>query len=254
MVDDSVCLGDRTWQAVGDLIKSGRVSKAVIPFGSLEQHGPHLPLSTDMIIADFISKELVKRCAGTILLPSLQLGCSSEHLGFPGTVSLRVETMSRIVADVSKSLLRSRIGKLFIVNGHGGNRAAIDATISQVKLTHPRMHLYSFTVLDVAKTKFTEIRKSKSKLVGHADEIETSIMLAIQPQLVDMSKAVREMPSLPPNLSFEPEDMTKISFGWNAKEITTTGVLGDATLATAETGKALLEYVLETIAKAINEL
>jgi len=254
MEGKALWLNNQAWPSVDELIRTGRVSKALVPFGSVEQHGPHLPLSTDMIIADFISRELVKRCAGTILLPSLQFGCSSEHMGFPGTISLRVDTMSRIIADLSRSLLRAKIEKLFIVNGHGGNRAAIDATLSQLKLTLPRMQVYAFTILDLAKIKFGEIRKSEPKLVGHADEIETSMLLAIQPEVVDMSKSIREMPSLPRNLSFEPQDMSKVSFGWNAKELTISGVIGDATVASAEAGKVLLDYVLETAAKTINEL
>lgn len=246
-------LSTLTWEKVGESIKA-HTSKVIIPIGSLEQHGPHLPLSTDTTIADYVAKHVARRCADTFLMPPLQLGCSSEHLGFAGTISLQPETMSRIILDISNSILKSGLSELFIVNGHGGNRGPLDAAITKAKETIPAIRLYSFTILDIVKGKFDEIRKSARGLVGHADEIETSMMLVIQPETVDMSKAVREEPSLPKGLSFEREDLAKMSFAWTAKELTRTGVIGDPQVAAPETGKVLLDFAIDFISKSINEL
>jgi creatinine amidohydrolase len=220
----------------------------------LEQHGLHLPLSTDTIIADHIAGQVAKRCANTSLMPPIQLGCASEHIGFPGTISLQSETLLNIILDISHSLMKSKLNKVFIINGHGGNRPTIDLAMTKIKEMLPEMRVYSFTVIDIIKQKFEEIRKSDKRLVGHADEIETSIMLAIQPEIVDMTKAEREEPSLPKPLSFEPEDMARISFAWNARELTKSGVIGDPAIASAETGRTLLDFATETISKTINEL
>jgi creatinine amidohydrolase len=251
---DSQCLTSATWPEVEESVRTGRITKVILPIGSLEQHGPHLPLSTDTTIADYVARQVSNRCNTAFLLPSIQLGCASEHMGFPGTVFLKPETMSDIILDISYSLMKSKLTKIFIINGHGGNRATIDATIIKIKQTFPQLDVYSFTIIDIVKQKFNEIRKSGRRLVGHADEIETSIMLAIQPEIVDMSKAVREEPSLPKPLSFESEDIAKISFAWNARELTKSGVIGDALLASAETGKILLDFATEIISKAINQL
>ena len=246
-------LSTSTWVKIDDSIKA-HTYKVLIPIGSLEQHGPHLPLSTDTIIADYIARQVGRRCVDTFLMPPLELGCACEHLGFSGTVSLQPETMSKIILDVSDSLLQSHFKEAYIINGHGGNKAPLDAAITKVKQALPEIRLYSFTIIDIVKGKFDEIRKSSRGLVGHADEIETSMMLVIQPNTVDMSKAIREEPSLPRGLSFEKEDLARISFGWTAKELTKTGVMGDPQVANAETGKVLLDYVIESISNSINEL
>lgn len=234
-------------------IRDGLARKIIIPIGSLEQHGPHLPLSTDTIIAQHIA-ELVSEKCNTLLLPAVQIGCSIEHYGFPGTVSFQVETLGQVVEDVTNSLLKSGFNKIFLINGHGGNKSIIDSAITKLKNSSPEAHVYSFTIIDVAKQKFDEIRRSSRRLVGHADEFETSLMLAINPALVDMSKAIAETPSLPDQLSFEVEDLSKISFGWNAKGITKSGVIGDARLANANLGKILLDYIVQTISTIISEL
>ena len=243
-----------TWTELEETIRTGRVSKAILPIGSFEQHGPHLPLSTDTIIAEHLASKISKNCKATFLLPSINLGCSSEHLGFAGTISLTPRTMRNLIIDVSRSLIRSGLKRLFIINGHGGNKATIDATLVEIKQIVPEIRIYSFTILDIAKQKFDEIRKSKRGLVGHADEIETSMMLAIAPERVNMDRAVREKPSIPEPLSFEPNGIATISFAWNARDLTESGVIGDPTLATAETGRALLDFTTQVIANAVNQL
>jgi creatinine amidohydrolase len=239
---------------VEESVRTGRISKVIVPVGSLEQHGPHLPLSTDTTIADYIAGQVSRRCDNAFLMPPLQLSCSSEHIGFPGTISLQSETMSNIILDISDSLLKSGLNKVFIINGHGGNRASLDVVLTRVKQTFPEMNVYSFTVIDIVRQKFAEMRRSGKRLVGHADEIETSMMLVIQPEIVDMTKAVREEPLLPQVLSFESEDLARISFSWKARELTRTGVMGDPLLASAETGKILLDFAVDIISKTINEL
>jgi len=251
MVNDAQ-VSNLTWVALEESVRSGRMSKVILPIGSLEQHGPHLPLATDTVIAGYVARRVSERCDDAFLMPPIQLGCSGEHLGFPGTISLQPETIASMVMDISVSLLRSGIRKVFIVNGHGGNRATLDAAIMKVKQGLPEMQLCSFTIVDIVKEKFAEVRKSARRLVGHADEIETSMMLAISPEAVDMPKAVREEPALPQALSFESEDLARFSFAWNAKELTKTGVIGDPRMASAETGNALLTFVVDTIANAIN--
>ena len=104
------------------------------------------------------------------------------------------------------------------------------------------------------KQKFDETRKSHRRQVGHADEIETSMMLAIAPGLVKISEAVNEGPSLPDVLSFEPDDLARVSFGWSAKELSKSGVIGSPLLATSEAGKTLLDFAVEAISRIMRDL
>jgi len=235
-------------------VQMGRINGVILPIGSVEQHGAHLPLSTDTLIADRVARRVSERCKATLLMPPLEFGCASEHSHFPGTISLRPETMSNILLDIANSLIKSDLKRVFIINGHGGNRAIIEVALITIKQALPEMQAYSFTIMDIVKPKYNEIRKAERRLVGHADEIETSMMLAITPELVDMPKAVRETPSLAESLSFEPEDSVGIAFAWNAKEISKSGVIGDPLQASAETGKILIDYATEVISGKINGL
>ena len=187
-------------------------------------------------------------------MSTIQLGCSSEHLGFAGTISLRPQTLSHLLLDISRSLLKSGLSKLFIVNGHGGNRAPLDTAMARAKELVPGMRIYAFTIIDIAKERFENVRKSSRRMVGHADEIETSMMLAIEPGVVNLSKAVRETPSIALPLSFETSDLARTSFAWNSREISKSGVIGDPEVSSRETGSLLLDFTINVISKTINQL
>jgi len=185
-------------------------------------------------------------------MPTLVLGCSLEHMGFPGTISLQVETLTNTIRDIAVSLRNSGLTKIFIINGHGGNRATIDSTLIKLKHEYPDTDVFSFTIIDLVKKKYSEIRKSAKRMVGHADEIETSMMMAITPELVDMQKAILEQPALSEAVSFEGDDLAKVSFGWRATDLTKSGILGDPRTANSEKGKILIDYAVETIASIVN--
>jgi creatinine amidohydrolase len=220
--------------------------KVILPVGSLEQHGPHLPLSTDSLIAEHVAVRVSSQFP-SILCPTLSIGYSLEHAGFPGTLSFTLKTFSSMIEEIAGGLFDSGLRTLIIINGHGGNRAMLDSLITSIAHAHTELKLYSFTILDVARERFRELRKSPRKMIGHADEMETSMMLAIRPDLVQMSNAVIEEPSFPSAISMESEDLAKVTYGWKTKEVTRSGVIGNPTLATPETGRLLLDYVVQTI-------
>ena len=159
-----------------------------------------------------------------------------------------------ILADVVASLLKSDLNKIFIINGHGGNRAILDASLMKIKHSYPEANVYGFTIIDIVNEKYANLRRSKRRHVGHADELETSMMLAINSRVVAKEKATLEEPLLPRGVSFEHDDMSKVSFGWRARDLTKTGTIGDPLSADAKTGRALLSYAVQTIATTINEL
>ena len=242
-----------TWRAVEEATHADPKPKIILPIGSIEQHGPHLPLNTDTIIAEHIATTLSNRFS-SILFPTLSIGYSLEHAGFPGTISLTAQTFMSTIAEIAENLFDSGFRKLVAINGHGGNRAILDSTITTIKHAHPDLQLYSFTVLDIAKEKFEEIRKSPRQMTGHADELETSIMLSIRPDLVEMSKALPEKPAFPADVSLESEDLARVTYGWSAKEVTKSGIIGSPNLSTPETGKILLDYVVQVISTIVSHL
>jgi len=243
-------LAEMSWTAVKEAIGNDPNLRVILPIGSVEQHGPHLPLSTDSVIAEHIAARVASQVP-CILFPTLQIGYSLEHVGFPGTVSFTSQTFSTMIAEIAENLFESGFRTLIAINGHGGNRAILDSSITSIKHAHPDLKLYSFTILDIARKRFREIRKSPRRMIGHADEMETSMMLAIHPNLVQMSKAVTEEPNFPPSISLESEDLANVTYGWKTNEITKSGIIGNPNFATLETGRLLLDYVVQTISSII---
>jgi len=239
-----------SWTEIKEAVNKDPKLRIIIPVGSIEQHGPHLPLRTDSIIAEDVSKKLVNRLP-SIMFPTLTIGYSLEHMGFPGTVSLMPHTFLSMIGEVADCLSKSGFRTLILINGHGGNRALLDSSITSIKHTHPELELYSFTILDIARKKFTHLRKSPPGMIGHADELETSMMLAIHPDLVQISKVISEEPRFPPKVSLESDDLQNVAYGWKTKEVSESGIIGDPTYATPETGRLLLDYVVQTISSII---
>jgi len=242
-----------SWTEVKEAISKNPKLKAIVPVGSIEQHGPHLPLSTDSLIAEHIAIR-VSDLLPSVLFPTLSIGYSLEHAGFPGTISFTMRTFSSVVTEIAEELHDTGFKTLIVINGHGGNRAILDSALTSIKHAHPDLELFSFTISDIARVKFNEFRKSPRRMIGHADEMETSMMLAIRPDTVEMSKAISEEPNFPSVVSLESEDLTKVTYAWKTKEVTNSGIIGNPNFATPEVGRLLLDYVVETISSIIGGL
>lgn len=208
-----------------------RGSAPVLAFGALEQHGPHLPLSTDTIMANWLAAKVAAAVDGW-LLPSLPLGYTSGNDGFPGTVSLSFDTVRALASDVGNSLRRSGFRCLVIVNGDWGNQAPLHQAARDLTENH------SWPVLVIDYPGLAEVASQvcSTPAAGpgfyHADEVETSVLLALQPDLVHMDRAVPCYPDMPATRGATPLDLARLS---------PTGVFGDPRPASAEKGVAILE-------------
>jgi len=242
-------LPDLTWQEVDELKK--RTNKVLIPIGSLEQHGPHLPLSTDTIIAFEVARRVAEKL-DVALMPPIGFGFSIEHMDFPGTVSLDPSTLTSVLENVCSSLAKHGFEKIFIINGHGGNKATIESAIQLIK-NELNISLYSFTLLSMVQKIFNEIRDSPEGEIGHADEVETSLMLAICPEKMKMNKGIDDPPKLPKHLTFE-ASKKEVAFAWRTKEISKSGVIGAPSKASEEKGRLMLDYLVDKITNIIRDL
>jgi creatinine amidohydrolase len=219
--------------------------KVVLPLGSLESHGPHLPFATDTFTAYLLALDVARRVPKTAVLPPLPNGMSEAYRDFSFTVSLRPETETAIICDILESVYREGIRKVCIINGHDGNIPSIEIASRTVKAAHPVMKIVSLdawwnTLGNLLPSDFFEVWNG----LGHGGEGELSIALALFPELCKAEHARGVVPHLPPYLD------TK----WMFSELTDCGATGDPTKATREKGRVIKETLIENIVSALTTL
>lgn len=230
----------------------------VVPLGSLEQHGPHLPLFTDSLIISQIADGVEEaRSAKIVLTPVQWLGHSPHHRRF-GSISLDLLPYVEMICGVCRSLIGIGTHKILLLNGHGGNDIPCKAAQRQLKSEFEHLtdlYIAYAPYWNLAADEFVRIRTSPPGGMGHAGEMETSILLARHPELVDMSKAKAGGPS--PEMGYRTIDMLKqppFSLVNEFDEISDNGVIGMPELATAEKGTKFLEASVHAVTALIDEM
>jgi creatinine amidohydrolase len=200
---------------------------AVLPIGSFEQHSTFLPLITDTVVACAIGIELEKRF-DVLLLPPVTISCSHEHSAFAGTVSVSARTLHAYVNDIAESLLRSGIPRLVLVNGHGGNYV-LSNIVQEANVVDRRMSLFpNRSDWDRARVEAGLATTAHEDM--HAGELEVSVLLHVDPELVDDRYA---------DADWLANERPHLLVG-GVKEYSSTGVIGRPSLGTADKGRALL--------------
>ena len=245
----SLYLPDHTWEEIKRF--SSGTQTSIIPIGSLEQHGPHLPIGTDAMIAFRIASEVSEKIS-TLLLPPLSVGFSMEHMSFSGTISIDATTLISTISGVCQSLVTHGFTNLIVINGHGGNVAALE-TAAQMLLYSSNIKVLMFHVPDLANAAYRNLYHDQAHAQpGHADEIETSLLLACSKWNLRRRNKIKEVPKLPKGLSLG-SPMEGIFMPWKAGELSRSGVLGDPTGASRAKGKKILEAVVYKIAEVIHD-
>ena len=226
-----------TWAEIKEEIQNGR-DTVVVPFGSTEQHGRHMPLGTDAVLGDEIGWGLAERL-GAFLAPTVRFGCSEHHLAFSGTISLSKETFGSIVTDVVASLSGHGFRRIVLLPTHGGNFKPLAEVVAKIQPS-VGVRMLAFTDLEglvnaaCASSRAFGVDAAKSG--AHSGEWETSLMLALRPEQVKMDRAAEGFVG---ELS---EIMAKVFDG--IQNLDQNGVLGDPRPATAEAGKKYLEDIV----------
>jgi creatinine amidohydrolase len=229
-----------TWQNIETMPDKDNVV-IIQPIGAIEQHGPHLPLIVDSAIATAVTGQALAQLPAEIpaySLPPLYYGKSNEHINFPGTITLSAQTLTNILLEVGESIYRAGFKKLVFVNGHGGQPQILEIVARDLHAKYPDFCLFPLFVWRVPHIADQLLTERESQQGIHAGDAETSLMLSLLPEQVDMTKAVC---TYPPDCS---QNLLSIEgalpFAWLTNELSETGVLGDATVATKDKGDRLL--------------
>ncbi len=226
----------------------------VQPVGAIEQHGPHLPFNTDLVVAEAVSEALVDRHGDEHdlwLLPPLAYTKSNEHAWSAGSIWLGPETMLAVLNDLGRSIAKLPTRRLVFLNGHGGNSSLLNVACRELRLHH---NLLTFLAHPrVPRDQGGPSNEDELGMGIHGGHGETSMMLHLRPDLVDLPSAGRRIPeSLIGNehVAFG----GPISFGWVSNDWDEEGYIGDPTGATAEIGKEMFDGAVAGLGKAMAEV
>ncbi|MCC6265446.1 MAG: creatininase family protein [Bryobacterales bacterium] len=240
-------LDELTWPEIESIDR-----KRVLPvcvLAATEQHSLHLPLATDRLIGSEIVRRAEQRLPDTLLvLPTLAVGCSAHHLDFAGSLSIRHATMIATIEDLARGIARHGFRRLLLLNSHGGNHAAMVVAIQQMLETLPEVAVSGASYWSLAAPALTQLRESALGGMGHACELETSILLRIRPDLVRMERAERDGDYSPSR--FFGHEMLKaapVAVARPFREFTRHGGYGDPTTATAEKGEHFLKAIVDAV-------
>lgn len=214
---------------------------AILPIGSCEQHGPHLPITTDSNLAEYMSNEIAKRY-DVIVFPTLNFGYSWVWNGLPGTITLSQNTFKMVVYELASSLSIMGFKKVLLVNGHDSNKTALKYVVRDLS------EKFETKYLNIFYPNMNEIYKNNMESdmwhgMFHADEFETSLMLAYDDKKVRLDKLIKEYPDKPRFYGYDDSPL------WNVSK---SGVFGDATKASKNKGIKMMDQFMIEIDKLLD--
>jgi creatinine amidohydrolase len=234
-----------TWPEIRAEQRRGR-DTVVVAFGATEQHGPHMPLATDALIGDHLARLVADRL-DAFLAPTVRLGCSEHHLAFPGTLSISERTFRAVVSDLVGSLARGGFARVVMLPTHGGNFAPLAAAIEDLGPS-PGVEVSALTDLGALFTIARLGAEEHGVPLGeggiHAGEWETSMLMAIHPELVHAE--LREA-----GYTGDPQAAAGAIFAEGVHTVAENGVIGDPARASAEHGARYWEEVLRITLDAV---
>ena len=230
---------------------AARDAVVIVPIGSTEQHGPHLPTQVDSLLVREIALRAARQVSSTtpiVVAPTVWTGLAEHHMSLGGTISLDFTTFLALLRCICRSLVRQRFRRILLLNGHGGNIAALTVVVNElaVELDAP---IATTSYWPLASESFARILE-RQKTVRHACEAETSMLLAVAPEVVDMTMAAEAVG--PTSRELAEVTGTDAAHRWRSfKARTRHGAIGDPRTASAEKGERLLAAAADAVSKVV---
>ena len=245
-------LADLSGPEVTDSLTSDSV--VVLPVGAIEQHGPHLPMSVDAVIAEEVASALLNAVGDDIdlwLLPTLAVSKSNEHVWSPGTLSLSAGTLLRVLDDLAACVAATPVRRLVFLNGHGGNSSLLVTACRDLRVAHGLLTFLIHPFIPPASG-----GPSTEEELGmgiHGGLHETALFAYLRPGQVDMKQAVRSVPEWMAANEWE-RFGGSVQFGWASRDFGPQGHIGDPSGATEDLGRRLFDEVVGAMASQLREI
>jgi creatinine amidohydrolase len=245
-------IGELTFLEISKVLNASSI--LCLPIGSIEQHGPHLPLNTDVVLAEEFTSRIISRWAASFdlwQLPTLAISLAREHEWASGTLSLSIQGMTAFMRDLGREIARALPARnLAIINGHGGNRGLLEALAQDLRAD------FGLNICVLHPAAWAEVDANAALPEIHGGKNETSMMLAIAPQLVRRDQ-IAQLKN-PPGAEAVRKTILDSAVSWpwttNDKRLADMGVIGDAQGASAEFGKRILDHVTEAAGGVLKQL
>jgi len=240
---------EMTWPEIEAYLKT--VDTAILPCGAIEQHGPHLPVDVDYFDAKYMASKVAEACEDPkpLVLPPIPYGVSYHHDAFKGTLSVTNDALSRFVYDIGMSLAKNGIKKIIILNGHGDNAPTLTYAAQMIN-----RDAHIFVCVDTGESSdidLYDLIDTPNDI--HAGEIETSTSLAIRPEMVQMDKAINETMKFGSKF-LDYDNARSVNWYVRTHKISESGVMGDATKATAEKGKKMWALMIKQMVHLVESI
>jgi len=244
-----IMLNEFTGKEIKDLLTNEDVV-AIVSFGSCENHADHLPLGPDYFVPEEVARRVAVQLDKLIVVPCTPFGTSLHYDAYPMSISIRFETNIMLVEDILNSLIRHGIRRILIINGHDGNIPAIEIAARNIKeknRTVSIIYIPAWWDMVGKKLGVNFFNSWNGTGLGHGGEGETSAMMAIRPDLVNLDNAKDQIPS-------DVFDNYGITYIWDISEISETGATGSPQFATKEKGEEIINCLVDSIVDLINQL
>lgn len=251
-----------SWVEIEEIQKKPNI--IILPVGSTEQHGPHLPINVDSYCPTYIAEKAAneinkKSPVKALVAPTVYYTEVATFDGYPGTIGVQIDTIAKYLEDITVSFTKNGFNNLLIVNGHSSNIIPINTALRKANIKFPNAGYYAVNWWSIGTDTILDTIQSKPCL--HAEEIETSVSLWIQPENVNMEKSYCEYPTLSLSEKWVTPDfygLTKHVFYHSRKKYPkyniSPGVMGDAKIASSEKGKIIVEAVVKDLCELIIEI
>lgn len=255
---EKVAMEEMSWTEIRDAIRAGKTT-VLLAVGSIEQHGPHLPTISDSLQGKYVAEQAARKLGNALAAPVMQPGLAEHHMDFPGSLTLTFETFVKVLEETSESLARHGFKDIVMFSSHGGNTDTMLAYYPRIaKKLRDRCRVHFVQPGAEMRRRMAEIAKkyniSPGKAGAHAGFIETSSVLAIRPDLVDMSRAER---GLDDDAFYHPDQVKQSqldAFVRGIKAQSPNGILGDARGASAEVGREVLAARIDDLVRTVKRL
>lgn len=237
---------------IGDVLSADSI--IVVPLGAVEQHGPHLPLGTDLVVAEAVARATIEAHGATHdawMLPPLGFTKSNEHAWSPGTIWLSAQTLLSVLDDIGRCIATTPARRVLFLNGHGGNSALLQVANRELRVKHGLRTFLAHPHMPADQGGSSATGELGMGIHGGTDE--TSVMLHLRPDLVDMTKAVRRVPekiAQNKHVRFG----GSVPFGWMSNDFFPEGHIGDPTGASAELGASMFATAVATLGEVLGEV